>query len=181
MRQDARRRDTGGDGHADAIDEVIGQWERERPDLDASAKHVVGRIVRLAGVCQDAYDAAFAPLGITGADYGVLAPLRRAGEPFELTPTELARHKLMTSGGMTAALDRLERKGLLERRPNPADRRGTLVRLTAEGLAVVDEAMVRHAEAEQALVAGLGAGDRDRLATLLRRLLLAIEGPRDPA
>ena len=73
---------------------------------------------------QQAYSDTFQPLGLNDGDYGVLAPLRRAGEPYTLTPTELARHRMMTSGGMTAALDRLEQKGFIDRLPNPADRRG---------------------------------------------------------
>ena len=84
--------------------------------------------------------------------------------------------RMMTSGGMTAMLDRLERKGLIARTPNPADRRGSLVRLTEEGLAMIDDAMVRHTEAEHALVAVLGAEDQKRLTNLLRRLLLSVEG-----
>ena len=174
MGQDALRKGTSRVA-PDAIDAVIAQWRRERPDLDPSAKAVTGRVIRLAGIFQEAYAVAFEPLGITEADYGVLVPLRRAGEPFELTPTELARQKLMTSGGMTAALDRLERRGFLERRPNPADRRGSLVRLTEAGRRVVDDAMARHADAEHELLAALGPTERDRLAATLRTLLLAID------
>ena len=77
MRQDARQQDT---SHPhDAVDAIVDAWRRERPDLDPSAKHVTGRIVRLASIFQDAFAAAFAPLGLTDGDYGVLATLRRAG------------------------------------------------------------------------------------------------------
>jgi DNA-binding MarR family transcriptional regulator len=159
----------------DAVDAIVEQWRRERPDLDVAAKGVTGRIVRLSGLFQQAYAEAFEPLGITDGDYGILAPLRRAGTPFELTPTELARQRMMTSGGMTAAIDRVEHKGLVTRVPNPSDRRGSLVRLTAEGRRVVDRAMARHVEVEGDLVAALAPRDRDRLAALLRRLLLAVD------
>ncbi|MET0803600.1 MAG: MarR family transcriptional regulator, partial [Acidimicrobiales bacterium] len=91
----------------DAVDAIIQQWRRERPDLDPSAKEVTGRVVRLASLFQAAYDEAFHPLGFVGGDYGLLVALRRAGEPGGLTPTELARQRMMTSGGMTAAIDRL--------------------------------------------------------------------------
>src|SRR5687768_12181720 len=107
MSQDALRQ---GKSARDAVDVIVEQWRRERPDLDADAKHITGRIIRLASIFQDAYAAAFEPLGINDGEYGILAPLRRAGEPYELTPTELARQRMMTSGGMTAALDRLESK-----------------------------------------------------------------------
>jgi DNA-binding MarR family transcriptional regulator len=170
MGQDALHRD-GSDG----VDAIVEQWRRERSDLDVSAKQVTGRIVRLAGLFQQAYGAAFDDLGITDADYGILAPLRRAGAPFQLTPTELARQKMMTSGGMTAAIDRLERRGLVTRTPNPADRRGSLVGLTEEGRSVIDEAMGRHVEVEHQVLAGLGAQQRTDLEGLLRSLLLALE------
>ena len=177
MRQDALRKGTSRRAGAepDAVDVIIEEWRRERPDLDPSAKHVTGRIVRLAARFQEAFDEAFRDLGITDRDYGVLAPLRRAGSPFTLTPTELARHKMITSGGMTAALDRLERQGLLERLPNPADRRGSLVRLTERGREVIDVAMERHAAAEQSLVGALEPAQRAALADLLRTLVRGVE------
>ena len=106
------------------MDAIVEQWHRERPDLDPSGKQITGRLVRLSGLFQMAQHAAFEPLGINEADYGILAPLRRAGEPFTLTPTELARQRMMTSGGMTAAIDRVEKKGLVTGEPNPSDRRG---------------------------------------------------------
>lgn len=162
----------------DAVDAIIEQWRRERPELDPSAKAVTGRVVRLASLFQAAYDDAFHPLGFVGGDYSLLVALRRAGEPGGLTPTELARQRMMTSGGMTAAIDRLVGKGLVTRRPNPEDRRGSLVELTAAGRAVVDDAMARHADVEHALVAGLTMAERTDLESLLRKLLLAVEpGP----
>jgi DNA-binding MarR family transcriptional regulator len=157
------------------VDAIVDQWHRERPELDTSAKEITGRIVRLSGLIQQAHAVAFTPLGINDKDYGILVALRRVGAPYELTPTELARQRMMTSGGMTAAIDRVERKGLVARAPNPADRRGSLVRLTDEGLAVVDAAMVHQIESERALVSSLPAEDRDRLVTILRSLLLAVD------
>jgi len=161
----------------DAVDVIVRQWRAERPDLDPSAKEISGRIVRLADLFQRRYAAAFEAVGLTDGDYGLLAALRRSGEPFALTPTDLARARMMTSGGMTAVIDRLARQGLVERIPNPNDRRGSLVRLTDVGRAKVDEAMPRHAAAEQELVARLDERDRDRLVDLLRTLLLDVEGP----
>ena len=172
MRQDALHQEES----VDAVDAIVEQWHRERPDLDPSAKPVTGRIIRLAGLFQQAYGQAFAPMGINEADYGILAALRRVGAPFELTPTELARQRMMTSGGMTAAIDRVERKGLAARAPNPTDRRGSLVRLTDEGVRIIDEAMARHVEVERELVAALAPDEAEHLAGLLRRVLLAVEG-----
>ena len=117
----------------------------------------------------------FAPLGLNGGDYGVLAALRRAGAPHRLTPTDLARHRMMTSGGMTAAIDRLERKGLVTRLPNPDDRRGSLIELSADGLRRVEEAMALHADVERRLVDALDGAERKELGRLLRKLLLSVD------
>ena len=174
MSQDTVRKGTSGT-ERDAVDTIVEQWKRERPDLDPSAKEITGRVIRLASLFQQANSQAFEPLGLNDGDYGVLDTLRRAGAPFELTPSELARQRMMTSGGMTAALDRLERKGLITRAPNPADRRGSLVRLADAGVTVVNEAMERHSETEHRLVRGLPVADRRQLGDLLRALLLTVD------
>jgi DNA-binding MarR family transcriptional regulator len=175
MRQDTFQKGKAAGDSEDSVDAIVGQWRSERPDLDPSSKEVTGRIVRLGSLFGQAYSEAFASLGLGDGDYGVLAALRRAGAPHRLTPTELARQRMMTSGGMTAAVDRLERRGLVARAPNPADRRGTLIGLTAAGRKVVDDAMELHAATEQRLVAGLGAREREQLAALLRKLLRSVE------
>jgi DNA-binding MarR family transcriptional regulator len=154
---------------------LVEQWRRERPDLDPSAKEVTGRIIRLASLFQQSYGDVFEPLGLNDGDYGLLAPLRRAGAPHELTPTELVKHRMMTSGGMTAAIDRLERKGFVVRLPNPADRRGSLVRLTMAGRQVMDEAMQRHVQTERRLVAALDERQQAEPCDLLRKLLQAVD------
>jgi DNA-binding MarR family transcriptional regulator len=179
MSKTVRRQDALQQDNPDAVDSIVAQWRVERPDLDPSAKEITGRIIRLAAHFQRVYADAFADLGLNESDYGVLAPLRRAGPPYTLTPSELARHRMITSGGMTAALDRLERKGLVERAPNPGDRRGSLVRLTDDGRRVIDEAMARHATAEHQLVGPLSGAECAALEAALRRLLAALEPPLD--
>jgi len=174
MSQDALQQDICQSG--DAVDTIVEQWRRERPELDPSAKHITGRIVRLASLFQQSYGDAFAAVGLQNGDYGVLAALRRAGRPFQLTPTDLARQRMMTSGGMTAAIDRLERQGLVARLPNPSDRRGNLVELTDEGRRIIDEAMNLHTDVEHQLVGALDEGERAALATLLRKLLSSVDG-----
>lgn len=175
MRQDTLRQGKGGDG--DAIDVIVGEWQRERPDLDPSAKEITGRIIRLASIFERTYAQAFTMFQLNEGDYSVLAPLRRAGDPYELTPTELAKHRMITSGGMTAALDRLERQGLVTRSPNPADRRGSLVRLTPHGKETIDIAMTNHTEIEHRLVSHLTQPEQVKLHALLRKLLFAVEPP----
>lgn len=189
MRQDALqqgksddrspKRSRGESPAQDAIDVIVEEWLRERPDLDASAKEITGRIIRLASLFERTYADTFVAFGLNEGDYSILAPLRRAGEPYELTPTELARHRMITSGGMTAALDRLERKGLVARSPNPADRRGSLVRLTPTGKEIIDAAMTSHVEIEHGLVSALGKAEQRQLLTLLRKLLRAAEPATD--
>jgi DNA-binding MarR family transcriptional regulator len=173
MSQDALQQGNRDDG--DAVDVIVGQWQRERPDLDPSAKEITGRIIRLGSLFERTYSDAFTAFGLNEGDYSILAPLRRAGAPFELTPTELAKHRMITSGGMTAALDRLERKGLVVRSPNPADRRGSLIRLTSTGREIIDTAMTSHTEIEHHLVSPLDQAEQVQLQALLRKLLQASE------
>lgn len=171
MSQDALDKD-----NADAVDRIVAQWERERPDLDPSAKEITGRIVRLESLIQQRFAEVFAELGMKGGDYGLLVALRRAGSPYELSPTGLAKARMMSSGGLTPALDRLQRRGWIERTPNPEDRRGMLVRLTATGKELVDAAMEGHVAAEHDLVRHLSPTEQRQLVTLLRQLLLSVEG-----
>lgn len=159
----------------DAVDRIVTQWRTERPDLDPSAKEVTGRVVRLGTIFQRRYSEAFASLDIADGHYGVLVALRRAGAPFELTPTDLARQRMITSGGLTPVLDHLERNGLVARAPNPADRRGRLVRLTSAGRKLVDKAMDVHTAAEHELVAALSLQEREQLTKLLRKVLLSVD------
>lgn len=170
MRQDALQQD-----NWDAVDAIVAAWRRQRPDLDPEPKQLTGRVIRLASVFQGAYSQAFGPLGLNEGDYGVLAALRRADHPNRLTPTDLARHQMMTSGGMTAAIDRLERRGLVARRPNPNDRRGSLIELTDEGRSVVDRAIELQTEVEGRLVQALDESERRSLEQLLRKLLRSVD------
>ena len=157
------------------MDVIVEQWRRERPDLDPSAKEVTGRTSVSRRCSSSPTRDIFEPLGLNDGDYGLLAALRRAGASYELTPTELARHMMMTSGGMTAAIDRLERKGFAVRVPNPADRRGSLVRLTETGREVIDEAMTRHVQTEHRLVATLDEQEQAQLRNLLHKLLRTVD------
>lgn len=163
------------DDDDDRVDRVIEQWRRERPDLDPSAKAVTGRVVRAGDLVRRRLAETLAPLGVRDGDYGLLSALRRAGDPFELSPTELRRHLMITSGGLTLQMERLERADLVARRPNPDDGRGTLVRLTPHGREVVDEAMALHADLEHELVGGLSAEEAELLAALLHKLLRSLD------
>jgi DNA-binding MarR family transcriptional regulator len=164
----------------DIVDRVLRAWRHERPDLDSSAKEVTGRVVRLNGLFHRSFQADFALEGIDEGGFAVLAALRRAGKPYGLTPTELNRELLISSGGVTHLIDRLVRCGLVTRRAGAADRRCVLVYLTPAGRKVADRAMTLHATTERRLVNGLTPPERTQLADLLRKLLLSIDRPATP-
>ncbi|WP_131736846.1 MarR family winged helix-turn-helix transcriptional regulator [Actinomadura roseirufa] len=156
---------------ADAVDEVLAQWARERPDLDARPMGVIGRISRAHLVLNRELKDFFAARGLEGWEFDVLATLRRSGAPYELTAGALLKAAMVTSGAITNRIDRLEARGLAERIRDTGDRRSVRIRLTAEGLALVDEVVGLHVANEDRLLAALEPADRDRLAGLLRTLL----------
>jgi DNA-binding MarR family transcriptional regulator len=155
----------------DEVDELIEAWERERSDLDLDALAVFSRISRLSRHLDLARREAFTTHGIESWEFDVLAALRRAGRPYQLSPGRLLRETLVTSGTMTNRVDRLVARGYVVRHPDPDDRRGVIVQLTAEGEAVVDAAFGELLEAERAFLEPLPAEQRRELATLLRSLL----------
>jgi len=158
---------------SDPIEGVITDWSRERPELDPSAMGVVGRVLRLGKLWEQRLGRLLKEHRLVAGEFDVLATLRRQGDECELSPSQLSQVAMLTTGGMTNLLDRLQRRGWVERRPNPADRRGTLVRLTAEGRELIDELIgPRLADAEACLDA-LAPRERARLAQLLAKLLSA--------
>ncbi len=161
----------------DAVDRVVAQWARERPELDTGPMAVIGRLHRLGALLDAELRTVFAEEGLGNGDFDVLATLRRAGEPFRLSPGELSASTMVTSGAVTKRVDRLVRKGLVRRRISAADARGREIQLTPEGRALTDDLVVRHWDNEDRLLAALGPEDRGLLAGLLRRLLLDVEGP----
>ncbi|UVS76497.1 MULTISPECIES: MarR family winged helix-turn-helix transcriptional regulator [Actinokineospora] len=163
----------------DQVDDILEQWRRERPDLDVAPMGLFGRLTRLAAVVSRELEANFARHGLTGADFDVLATLRRAGAPHTLTVGRLQATMMISSGATTHRIDRLERRGLVARDPDPQDRRGVRVRLTDEGRALVDEAVATHLALEHALVADIPPARRDALTDLLRELLVSLSAPRN--
>jgi DNA-binding MarR family transcriptional regulator len=159
----------------DEVDRLVEAWQRERPDLDLRPMEVLSRVSRLNHHLDKARRRAFAEHGIESWEFDVLAALRRAGAPYELSPGRLIRETLVTSGTMTNRVDRLVTRGFVDRLPDPHDRRGVLVRLTEEGRATVDGALAGLLERERDLLAGLNGGDQKRLASLLRSLVVTFE------
>jgi DNA-binding MarR family transcriptional regulator len=159
----------------DHLDEIVAAWRRERPDLDVSALEILGRLFRSAALADARLGEGLAGYELQPGWFDLLAALRRAGKPYELNPTQLMRATMLSSGGMTKRLDRMESAGLVQRRPDPSDRRGTLVRLTARGRKLIDEALPVHVANEEKLLASLSARERNELDALLRKVLAGLE------
>ncbi len=162
----------------DGLDRILEQWAEERPDLDASPMGVFGRLSRAERMLDRSLSETFKRFGLVRGEFDVLATLRRNGEPYSLTPTELYRSTMLSSGAMTNRLDRLEGRGLVRRSPDPGDRRGVLITLTEEGLDLIEEAVEAHVRNEDRLLCSLGDEDREQLADLLRKLLVSMERAR---
>lgn len=133
---------------------------------------VVGRILHLGRLLEDHANAGLRPYGVSYTELDVLATLRRSGKPYRLTPTALRQSVLLTSGAMTACLNRLEARGLVERRPADDDRRSLTASLTSRGVRLVDGAIAARFEQARVALAGLSPAECERLATLLRKLRL---------
>ena len=158
----------------DGVDEILEQWRRERPDLDPSPIGVIGRISRLARELEQRLEPVYREHGLEPGWHDVLATLRRTGPPYRVRPTEFTRALMLTSSGTTKRLDRLEQAGLIARGPDPEDRRGTLITLTAAGRKLVDAVTEAHLENERRLLGELSETEQRRLAELLRKLQLGL-------
>jgi len=163
----------------DIIDDLLGAWREARPDLDAAPLGLVGRVLVLARRLERRVDVALAKHGLSLGQFDILATLRRAADAPGLTPTQLLQSVMLTSGGMTNRLDKLEQAGLIARKPDPTDRRGVIVALTAKGRRLIDAATAtRFAEAQAALPA-LSARDRGKMEAMLRGWLNRMEAKSD--
>ena len=160
-----------GQDSADEVDELVQAWRRERTDLDLAPVEVFSRISRLARLLDRARRDAFTAHEIEPWEFDVLAALRRTGKPYRLSPGQLLRETMVTSGTMTNRIDRLSERGLVERSPDPHDRRGVLVGLTAAGKRAVDGAFETLLASERELLAELSSAERRDLAGLLKRLM----------
>lgn len=154
----------------DAVDAIIAQWQRERPDIDVAGLAIFGRLhrayLRYAALIGDV----FGRYGVNAAAFDVLAALRRSGEPYRRTAGDLASAGLITSGGLTMRLDRLEAAGLITREHDTADRRVVYAQLTPAGLDLIDRLAKEHFSWELEMLAGLTEAERVRLAALLAEL-----------
>jgi DNA-binding MarR family transcriptional regulator len=161
----------------DLLDRTIGGWRGARPDIDTAALQVTGRLSRIGPHLARRQEAVFERFGLNRGEVGALSALRIAGPPHRLSPTRLGRGLMLSSAGITSRIDRLERRGLVRRLPDPDDRRGVLVELTDEGIATVDQAVRAVSASDRELVERLEPDEVRTLEGLLRKLLAGLELP----
>jgi DNA-binding MarR family transcriptional regulator len=140
------------DAPSDRVAQIMVEWARERPDLDNAPQAVIGRLHRLANHLTEELLAVYGRFDLSEGEFDVLATLRRAGSPFERTPSELASSTMVTTGAMTKRLDRLERRRLVSRRQSDVDGRGRVIALTPRGRELIDEAFAAHLANERRLL-----------------------------
>lgn len=156
----------------DRAETAASQWAAERPDLDTAPMVLLGRLGEAALIiARDRLNPLFAEFGLQPGEFDVLATLRRSGKPYVLTPTDLYEAAMISSGSMTNRIDRLEKAGLVERRPNPADKRGMLVALTAMGMDLIERAVTAHVANQHAILSGLSAQEQQELSSMLAKLV----------
>ncbi|MCD0444479.1 MarR family transcriptional regulator [Glycomyces sp. A-F 0318] len=159
----------------DAVDRIIAQWHREMPDLELDSMALYGRIHRISRKLGARLHRLRAQQGLGRNEFDVLAAIRRSGEPFTLSPKEIGATLMLSSGGLTGRLDKLEAAGFVERLPDPADRRGLKVRMTARGREVIEEAVRTGIDLQDESLSVLTAREREQLGALLRKLHLGFE------
>ncbi len=148
------------------------QWGKERPDIDPFPMQLIGLLAELNEViAREKLNPLFLQYELHPGEFDVLATLRRAGQPYALTPTNLYEATMISSGGMTNRIDRLERAELIERKAHPTDRRGTMIILTSKGLKVIDELLLKHVENEVKVLSGLDDIEQKELYRLLEKLM----------
>lgn len=164
----------------DQVDRILAQWRAERPDLDVGPMGTFGRLKRLCDHLAAELAGVYKAHGLSAASFDVLATLRRSGAPYALSPSALIAWTMVTSGTMTNRLDRLEEAGLIERRTNPEDGRGSVVALTGAGLALIDEVVGAHVANQHRLISALPEEVRATLDAGLRAWLAPFEGGAGP-
>jgi DNA-binding MarR family transcriptional regulator len=161
----------------DLLDRTIGGWRGARPDIDTAALQVTGRLSRIGPHLARRQEAVFERFGLNRGEVGALSALRVSGPPHQLSPTRLGKGLMLSSAGVTSRIDRLERRGLVRRLPDPDDRRGVIIELTEEGAETVDRAVQAVAVSDRQLLDQLTPEEVATLEQLLRKLLAGLELP----
>jgi len=161
----------------DLTDRVLGGWLDARPELEVGALQVTARLSRIGPLLAKRQEAIFERFGLGRGEVGALSALRIAGPPHRLSPTRLGKGLMLSSAGVTSRIDRLERRGLVRRLPDPDDRRGVIVELTDQGLEVVDAAVAALAISDRVLMERLDPEEVAQFEALLRKFLGGLEVP----
>ena len=164
--------------HAPEVDHVHrihAQWQRELPGVDLDGSRILARARRITLLSRPTIEGVFSSHAIDAGEFDVLAALRRSGAPYTLRPTELYQSLMISSGGLTDRLIRLENRGLVRRKAAIDDKRSMLVELTPRGCACVEAAFREDMAAENRCVASLSPRERDQLAGLLQKLAVLME------
>jgi DNA-binding MarR family transcriptional regulator len=161
----------------DLTDRVLGGWLDARPELEVAALQVTARLSRIGPLLAKRQEAVFDRFGLNRGEVGALSALRIAGPPHQLSPTRLGKGLMLSSAGVTSRIDRLERRGLVRRLPDPDDRRGVIVELTEKGMEVVDAAVAALAISDRELLGRLDPEEATQLEGLLRKVLGGLELP----
>ena len=159
----------------DRLDWLTQNWSRVRPDMDITPWQVWGRTTRIHDLFLAAITPALKKHGLTFKEFQTLAALVLVGPPYQANPNEITKFNLLTSGGTTNLLSRMEKEGLVRRKPDPADKRGVIVQITDKGLDSFSASVVEENRIEHDLLSTLSPEERRVLAILLRKLLLSID------
>jgi DNA-binding MarR family transcriptional regulator len=159
----------------DFVDDVLGSWRSTSPSIDTAPLEITGRLSRIGPLLGRRQEGVFSRFGVNRGEVGALSALRVAGPPHRLSPTRLGHGLMLSSAGVTSRIDRLERRGLVRRLPDPDDRRGVIVELTDEGAKVVDEAVRAVAESDRQLLERFDGDEMTQLQALLKKLLAGLE------
>jgi DNA-binding MarR family transcriptional regulator len=162
----------------DALDLIVDEWTRERPDLDFAYLATIGRILRVSAHLREAMDDWLAPFGITWEMFDLLASLQRTAADSGMRPTDLYEACMLSSGATTNRIDRAERLNYAVRRSDPQDGRATRIALTKRGAQLAERAMTQHSARAGEIANRLTAKEQQQLATLLRKLLVSLEADR---
>lgn len=163
-------------GPCDSVDRLLASWAATRPDLDLSPVAVIARLDRLRRIIDAELATTFAEHGLDGADFAALVTLRRLNQPDGVTQRQLMRELNLSSGTVSVRVDRLTERGLVHRAIDPADRRNSLITLTAAGHTLFDIVTPAHIATENRLLSALDEHQRGDLVRLLRSLLVSFEG-----
>jgi len=158
------------DRHSISLDHIVAQWRRERPDIDPSVMAVCGDVKRASERIRQAMADNLAGTGLDYAGFDVVMTLRRQGRGGALSPSALAKDMMLSTSAMTSRLDRLEKRGLIERQSDPNDRRGLKIVLTDAGFTLADDLVVSHVQTEERLLSALSEKERAQLRALLGKV-----------